>query len=111
SAITGSSLACASSMGRICVPEMLRFGYDKQLATSTVAMGGTLGSLIPPSVLFILYGMFTEQSVNKLFLAGVLPGILTIVGFIVVVMVWAMLRPDHAPAPKDLNFTNRDRLK
>ncbi|MBD3657000.1 MULTISPECIES: TRAP transporter large permease [Marinobacter] len=111
SAITGSSLACASSMGRICVPEMLRFGYDKQLATSTVAMGGTLGSLIPPSVLFILYGMFTEQSVNKLFLAGVLPGILTIVGFIVVVMIWAMLKPDHAPAPKDLNFTNRDRLK
>jgi len=111
SAITGSSLACASSMGRICVPEMLRFGYDKQLATSTVAMGGTLGSLIPPSVLFILYGMFTEQSVNKLFLAGVLPGILTISGFILVVMVWAMLRPGHAPAPKDLNFTNRDRLK
>ncbi|MEP1214170.1 MAG: TRAP transporter large permease [Marinobacter sp.] len=111
SAITGSSLACASSMGRICVPEMLRFGYDKQLATSTVAMGGTLGSLIPPSVLFILYAMFTEQSVNKLFLAGVLPGILTIVGFILVVMIWAMLKPHHAPAPKDLNFTNRDRLK
>lgn len=111
SAITGSSLACASSMGRICVPEMLRFGYNKQLATSTVAMGGTLGSLIPPSVLFILYGMFTEQSVNKLFLAGVLPGILTITGFIVVVVIWAMLKPQDAPAPKDLNFTNRDRLK
>lgn len=111
SAITGSSLACASSMGRICVPEMLRFGYNKQLATSTVAMGGTLGSLIPPSVLFILYGMFTEQSVNKLFLAGVLPGILTITGFIVVVVIWAMLRPGDAPAPKDLNFTSRDRLK
>ncbi|PCM43286.1 TRAP transporter large permease [Marinobacter sp. ANT_B65] len=111
SAITGSSLACASSMGRICVPEMLRFGYNKQLATSTVAMGGTLGSLIPPSVLFILYGMFTEQSVNKLFLAGVLPGILTIGGFILVVVIWAMVKPEHAPAPKDLNFTNRDRLK
>ncbi|RBW51264.1 TRAP transporter large permease [Marinobacter sp. F3R11] len=111
SAITGSSLACASSMGRICVPEMLRFGYNKQLATSTVAMGGTLGSLIPPSVLFILYGMFTEQSVNKLFLAGVLPGILTIGGFILVVVIWAMVKPDHAPAPKDLNFTNRDRFK
>lgn len=111
SAITGSSLACASSMGRICVPEMLRYGYDKQLATSTVAMGGTLGSLIPPSVLFILYSMFTEQSVNKLFLAGVLPGILTILGFILVVVIWAMLKPDHAPSPKDLNYTNRDRLK
>ncbi|MDO6459672.1 TRAP transporter large permease [Granulosicoccaceae sp. 1_MG-2023] len=111
SAITGSSLACASSMGRICVPEMLRFGYDKQLATATVAMGGTLGSLIPPSVLFILYGMFTEQSVNKLFLAGVLPGILTISGFILVVVIWAMLKPGHAPTPENLRFTNRDRLK
>jgi tripartite ATP-independent transporter DctM subunit len=110
SAITGSSLACASSMGRICVPEMLRYGYNKQLATSTVAMGGTLGSLIPPSVLFILYGMFTEQSVNKLFLAGVLPGILTIAGFIFVVMLWAILKPHHAPAPKDIVITNRDRF-
>lgn len=111
SAITGSSLACASSMGRICVPEMLRLGYNRQLATSTVAVGGTLGSLIPPSVLFILYGMFTEQSVNKLFLAGVLPGILSIGGFILVVIIWATLRPDHAPAPRDLDFTSRDRFK
>lgn len=111
SAITGSSLACASSMGRICVPEMLRLGYNKQLATATVAVGGTLGALIPPSVLFILYGMFTEQSINKLFLAGVLPGILTLSAFVVVVLIWAMVKPDHAPAPKNLEFTNRDRLK
>ncbi|GAA0688450.1 TRAP transporter large permease [Marinobacterium maritimum] len=111
SAITGSSLACASSMGRICVPEMLRFGYNKQLASATVAMGGTLGSLIPPSVLFILYSMFTEQSVNSLFLAGILPGILTILGFILVVVVWALLDREAAPAPKELTYSNRDRLR
>ncbi|MFP3976430.1 MULTISPECIES: TRAP transporter large permease [Marinobacter] len=109
-AITGSSLACASSMGRICVPEMLRFGYSPQLATSTVAMGGTLGALIPPSVLFIIYGMFTEQSVNKLFLAGILPGLLSLAGFILVVVVWSLVRPSAAPVPKDLNFTGKERL-
>ncbi|WP_417518665.1 TRAP transporter large permease [Marinobacter sp.] len=109
-AITGSSLACASSMGRICVPEMLRFGYSQQLATSTVAMGGTLGALIPPSVLFIIYGMFTEQSVNKLFLAGILPGLLSLAGFILVVVVWSLVRPSAAPVPKDLNFTRKERL-
>ncbi|MBJ6136071.1 TRAP transporter large permease [Marinobacter litoralis] len=109
-AITGSSLACASSMGRICVPEMLRFGYSKQLATSTVAMGGTLGALIPPSVLFIIYGMFTEQSVNKLFLAGILPGLLSLAGFILVVVVWSVMRPSAAPVAADLNFTGKDRI-
>lgn len=111
SAITGSSLACASSMGRICVPEMLRFGYGKQLATSTVAMGGTLGSLIPPSVLFILYGMFTEQSVNKLFMAGILPGILTMLGFILVVVVWSLVKPSDAPVPDELRYTFKDKFK
>ncbi|MDC0662976.1 TRAP transporter large permease [Marinobacter sp. SS21] len=110
-AITGSSMACASSMGRICVPEMLRFGYSKQLATSTVAMGGTLGALIPPSVLFIIYGMFTEQSVNKLFLAGILPGLLSIAGFILVVVIWSLLKPADAPVPKELSFSTRERGK
>lgn len=109
-AITGSSLACASAMGRICVPEMLRFGYSKELATSTVAMGGTLGALIPPSVLFIIYGMFTEQSVNKLFLAGILPGLLSLAGFIVVVVIWATLKPSDAPVPEELRFTGKQRL-
>lgn len=98
SAITGSSIACASAMGKICVPEMLRFGYDKRLATSTVAVGGTLGSLIPPSVLFIVYGIFTEMSVSRLFLAGVIPGLISLVGFLVVIYVWVKRHPDAAPA-------------
>ena len=98
SAITGSSVACASTMGRICVPEMLRMGYDARLATSSVAAGGTLGSLIPPSVLFIIYGIFTETSINRLFLAGVLPGLLTLAGFLLVIAVWVARDPAIAPA-------------
>jgi len=97
SAITGSSIACASAMGKICVPEMLRMGYDKSLATSTVAVGGTLGSLIPPSVLFIVYGIFTEMSVSRLFMAGVIPGILSLLGFLVVIYIWVKRHPDVAP--------------
>ena len=97
SAITGSSIACASTMGRICTPEMLRMGYDPRLATASVAAGGTLGSLIPPSVLFIIYGIFTETSISKLFLAGILPGLLTLAGFLLVIWVWVMRNPEIAP--------------
>ena len=98
SAITGSSIACASTMGRICSPEMLRMGYDPRLATASVAAGGTLGSLIPPSVLFIIYGIFTETSIAKLFLAGILPGLLSLAGFLLVILVWVRRDPAAAPA-------------
>ncbi|WP_424934748.1 TRAP transporter large permease [Amaricoccus macauensis] len=97
SAISGSSVACASTMGRICVPEMLRLGYDRRLATGSVAAGGTLGSLIPPSVLFILYGIFTEISISKLFLAGILPGLLTLAGYVAVISWWVARDPKAAP--------------
>ncbi|WP_236613733.1 TRAP transporter large permease [Paraglaciecola psychrophila] len=97
SAITGSSIACASAMGKICVPEMLRMGYDKRLATSTVAVGGTLCSLIPPSVLFIVYGIFTEMSVSRLFMAGVIPGLISLLGFLVVIYIWVKRNPEVAP--------------
>ncbi|MEM5542413.1 TRAP transporter large permease [Sulfitobacter sp. AS92] len=98
SAITGSSIACASTMGKICTPEMLRMGYDPRLATASVAAGGTLGSLIPPSVLFIIYGIFTETSISSLFLAGILPGLLTLAGFILVIAVWVWRDPAIAPS-------------
>jgi C4-dicarboxylate transporter, DctM subunit len=97
SAISGSSIACASTMGRICVPEMLRMGYDPRLATASVAAGGTLGALIPPSVLFIIYGIFTETSISRLFLAGILPGLLTLAAFLVVILVWVWSNPEAAP--------------
>lgn len=111
SAITGSSVACASAMGRIAVPEMLRYGYDARLATGAVAAGGTLGSLIPPSLLFVIYAIFTEQSVKDLFLAGILPGLISLLGYMTTIVVWSKLRPDDAPQPKQLTFARADRLK
>lgn len=109
SAITGSSIACASTMGRICAPEMLRMGYDKRLATASVAAGGTLGSLIPPSVLFIIYGIFTETSISALFLAGVLPGLISLMGFLLVIWLWVRHDPSAAPT-SDAVISTRDRL-
>lgn len=96
-AISGSSLACAATMGRVAVPEMMRSGYSDRLASAAVAAGGTLGALIPPSILFILYGVFAEQSVGKLFLAGIVPGLISMVGYAVVIAVWSLLRKSDAP--------------
>ena len=101
SAISGSSIACASTMGRICTPEMLRLNYDPRLATASVAAGGTLGALIPPSILFIIYAIFTESSIGQLFLAGLLPGLISMVGYGVVVVLWARRSPRVAPVSEE----------
>ncbi|MGD9862655.1 MAG: TRAP transporter large permease [Pseudodonghicola sp.] len=98
SALSGSSLACAAAMGRISVPEMIDNGYDRRLATGTVAMGGTVGSMIPPSIPFLLFAILAEQSVGKLLLAGILPGLLTLLGYVITVQIWVLLRPAAAPA-------------
>ena len=108
-AISGSSIACASTMGRICTPEMLRLNYDPRLATASVAAGGTLGSLIPPSVLFIIYGIFTESSISQLFLAGFFPGLLSLLGYALVILLWVRARPEVAPIP-DETFSARDKM-
>lgn len=96
-AISGSSLATAAAMGRMAVPEMLRSGYAKGLATGVVAAAGTLGSLIPPSILLILYAIFTNQSIGKLFVAGIIPGLLSLGMYIVVIQVRVKLNPSLAP--------------
>jgi tripartite ATP-independent transporter DctM subunit len=75
-AVSGSGIATAATMGRVALPEMRRHGYADSLACATIAAGGTLGVIIPPSILFVVYGLATEQSIGKLFLSGVLPGIL-----------------------------------
>lgn len=98
-AISGSSAGCASTMGRICVPEMLRAGYDPRLAGASVAAGGTLGALIPPSILFILFGLFTDSSIAHLFMAGILPGLISLVGMLCVIAWWVREDPSVAPAP------------
>ncbi len=108
-AVSGSSLATAAAMGKLAVPEMLRYKYDKGLATGVVAASGTLGSLIPPSILMILYGIFTEQSVGKLLIAGLIPGALS--AFIYMAMIWvrATINPELAPKPEQVSWSERFR--
>ncbi len=96
-AASGSSVATAAAMGRIAIPEMLSHGYDKGLATGVVASAGTLGSLIPPSILFVLYGIFAEVSIVKLLIAGVLPGLLTAAVYTAMIVVRCKLHPEIAP--------------
>ena len=96
-AVTGSSLACTAAMGRIAVPEMLKANYDRGLATGTVAAAGTIGSMIPPSILLIIYGIFVEQPISQLFLAAFVPGVLTALMYAVMVSVRATLNPKLAP--------------
>jgi tripartite ATP-independent transporter DctM subunit len=96
-AASGSSVATTVAMGRIAVPEMLRAGYDKSLATGTVACAGTLGSLIPPSILMIIYAIFTQQSIGNLFLAGFIPGILTAAVYAAMIVIRCKLDPQLAP--------------
>ena len=97
-AISGSSIVCAATMGRIATPEMLNRGYAPGLATGVVAAGGTLGALIPPSIPFILFAVLAEESVSKLLLAGIAPGLLTLVAYLFVVWLWTRLRPQDAPS-------------
>jgi tripartite ATP-independent transporter DctM subunit len=97
-ALSGSSFASAVTMGRVALPEMRRFHYDDGLATGCVAAGGTLGFLIPPSSGFVIYAILTEQSIGKLFIAGILPGILLTGLFLLAIAVVTRLRPNAGPA-------------
>jgi len=94
---SGSSLATTIAMGRIAVPEMLRHRYDPGLATGVIAAAGTLGSMIPPSILMVIYGIFAEVSIPKLFLAGFLPGILTAVIYMIMIVIRCWADPSLAP--------------
>jgi C4-dicarboxylate transporter, DctM subunit len=96
-AICGSTNAAAATMATVALPEMKRYKYSMVLGTGTVAAGGSLGVLIPPSVIFIVYGILTEQSIGKLFVSGVLPGIILSLLFIAAIFIWVKIRPDIAP--------------
>ena len=100
-AVTGSSVACAAAMGRIAVPEMMRHRYAPSLATGTVAVAGTIGALIPPSILMILYGIIAEVPISSLFLGGVGAGLLTTFGYIAVIIIRAKLNPELAPSLRE----------
>ncbi len=95
-AVCGSSLATASTMGQVALPEMRRYGYSDALATGVLAAGGTLGILIPPSVILVIYAIITEQNIVKMFAAALIPGILAALGYMIVVAIYARIRPDAA---------------
>jgi C4-dicarboxylate transporter, DctM subunit len=92
-AICGSSLATAATMGQVALPELKRAGYSGGIATACLAAGGTLGILIPPSVVLVIYAILTEQNIAKLFLAAFIPGILAALGYVIVIAIYARLRP------------------
>ncbi|MFW5330184.1 TRAP transporter large permease [Hydrogenophaga sp. ZJX-1] len=96
--VCGSSVACSAAMGRIAVPEMMNQRYSAELATGTVAAGGTIGALIPPSIIMILYGIIAQTSITDLFLGGVTIGLVTMVSYILVIILRVKLNPDLAPS-------------
>ncbi len=97
-AVSGSSVATAVTIGKVALPEMKRFGYADGLATGSVAAGGTLGILIPPSTGFVLYAILTEESIGKLFIAGILPGILLALLFVATITIVTAMQPETGPA-------------
>ncbi len=99
-AISGSSVATAAAIGTVALPQLTGRGYDRSLSAGSLAAGGTLGILIPPSIAMIVYGTFTETSVSKLFMAGVVPGLAMTAMFMIYVMVTALLKPGLAPREK-----------
>jgi len=96
-AVCGSSLATGATMGMVAIPEMDKYKYDPRLSTGCVAAGGTLGILIPPSIGFIIYGILTEESIGKLFMAGLLPGVLLAALFIGAIFIQCRLNPQMGP--------------
>ena len=96
-ALSGSSIANSATIGRMAVPEMVSGGYGRGFACATVAAGGTLGALIPPSILMIVFGIFAEVSVNSIFLGGIVVGVLSAFSYVVVILTTAFIRPDIVP--------------
>ncbi|WP_109468395.1 TRAP transporter large permease [Albibacillus kandeliae] len=108
-AICGSSLATVATIGRVALPEMKRHGYDPSLSTATVAAGGTLGVLIPPSVLLVIYGLLTQSSIGQLFIGALVPGILGALLYAGAIMVQVRLKPEMAPRSERSSWGDRVR--
>jgi C4-dicarboxylate transporter DctM subunit len=106
-AVCGSSIATAATMTRIALPEMRKAGYDDGLATGSIAAGGSLGILMPPSIILVIYAAIAEQSVPKLFAAGLIPGLVLTLIYILVALVVARLRPDYAPIVANVTWAER----
>jgi tripartite ATP-independent transporter DctM subunit len=96
--VCGSSVATAATMAKVALPEMRRHNYSGRLATATLAAGGTLGIMIPPSVVLVIYGILAEQNIAKLFAAAIIPGLIATLGYCVAIAIYVRLFPGHGPA-------------
>jgi C4-dicarboxylate transporter DctM subunit len=106
-AICGSSVATAATFSTVAYPEMRRYGYPQSFATGVIAAGGTLGAMLPPSTVLAVYGIITEQDIGKLFIAGILPGLLAISMYISTIVLLGIVRPGFLPAGKRISWSDR----
>ena len=106
-AVTGSSMASTATMGKVAYPEMLKYKYSERLAAGCISAGGTVGILIPPSIGFIIYGLFTENSIGKLFMAGILPGISEILFYIITIFIVCRFKPQYGPPGPKVEFKEK----
>ncbi len=106
-AICGSSVATAATFSKVAYPEMRQFGYPQSFATGVIAAGGSLGIMIPPSTVFAVYGLITEQDIGRLFIAGIIPGILAVAMYIVTINLIALVRPGFLPAAPRHSWAER----
>ena len=106
-AICGSSIATAATMSKVAYPSMKKLGYSDALSTGVIAAGGTLGIMIPPSTIMVIYGIVTETHIGKLFAAGVIPGILTAILLMAAVVIMTSRNPEHAPAGEKFTWKQR----
>ncbi len=109
-AMCGSTFATSATFSSVAIPQMSRYNYSKRLSTGIVASVGTIGMLIPPSISMIIYGIITEQSIGRLFLAGIIPGLMIAGLFIAVIYVWSKINPKLAP-PSTETFSMKDKLR
>jgi tripartite ATP-independent transporter DctM subunit len=109
-ACCGSSVATGATMAAVALPEMRRYGYADSLSTGSLGAGGTIGILIPPSICFVVYGIITEQSIGKLFLAGIFPGIMEAVFYVLTISLLCRLKPELAPMRSEAPATVKEKL-
>jgi tripartite ATP-independent transporter DctM subunit len=107
SAVCGSSFATAATMAKVAYPSMKKYGYSDRLSSATIAAGGTLGILIPPSIILMIYGILTQQNIGELFIAGMIPGLLGLAMYMAVIYVIAWFRPEDAPRGEAVSMNEK----
>jgi tripartite ATP-independent transporter DctM subunit len=105
--VCGSSVATAATMAKVALPEMRRHHYSGRLATATLAAGGTLGIMIPPSVVLVIYGILAQQNIAKLFAAAIIPGLIATLGYCIAIAIYVRLNPEHGPPTERATFAQR----